>query len=215
MTALAWDAVGERRFETGVDRGVLYLPDDGAVPWNGLVSVTENLGREVKSYYTDGIKYLDHQVIDAYSADLQAFTYPDELDALVGLETFAPGVFIHDQRSRAFSLCYRTLVGNDVESTDFGYKIHIIYNVTATPGNAQSQTLGRELTAPLLSWSLKAVPPVALGIRPTSHISLHTRSLDPDLLSDIEDLLYGTALLDPSLPDLVDLLGMVEEFYAT
>lgn len=214
MTALAWDEVGERRFETGVDRGVLFLPEGGAVPWNGLASITENLGREVKSYYTDGIKYLDHQVLAAFSGDLQAYTYPDELDALTGVSTFAPGVFLHDQRSKAFSLSYRTLVGNDLEDTEHGYKLHILYNVLATPGNSQMSSLSDTVSPNMFQWTLNGTPPRALGIRPTSHISLHTRSLDPALLSDIEDLIYGTELAEPALPEFVELLGMIEEFYA-
>src|SRR4051812_9206458 len=100
MTALAWDQVGTRRYETGIDRGVLYTLDGVAVPWNGLVSISEDLEREVKSYYLDGVKYLDHQVLGAYAAKLGAYTYPDELDALLGLHDFAPGVVLHDQRSQ-------------------------------------------------------------------------------------------------------------------
>lgn len=224
MSTLIWDEVGERRFETGVDRGVLFPRDSAGVPWNGLVSVTENLAREVKSYYTDGVKYLDHQVIDAFSGTLQAYTYPDELDALTGVPAFAPGVFIHDQRSKAFSLSYRTKVGNDVDGIDHGYKLHLLYNVLATPSNAQFKSLSQEMDPQLFEWALHAVPPLALGIRPTSHISLHTRSLDPELLQIIEDLLYGTPgdpladpvipPLAPAMPPLVELLDLVEEFYA-
>lgn len=212
MTVLVWDEVGERRFETGIDRGVLFLPEGGAVPWNGLSSLTELLGREVKSYYTDGVKYLDHQVLGAFSATLKAFTYPDELDALTGTEPFAPGVFVHDQRSKAFSFSYRTKVGNDVDGTDYGHKIHLIYNVLATPSNADFSTLAESVTPQLFEWTLNAVPPQALGIHPTSHISFHTRSIDPDLLADIEELLYGDVDSAPSLPALVDLLAMVEAF---
>jgi hypothetical protein len=213
MTALAWDEVGERRYETGVDRGVLFPRGEAAVPWNGLVSVTENLAREVKSYYSDGVKYLDHQVLGAFSGTLQAFTYPDELDALTGVAAFAPGVFLHDQRSKAFSLAYRTRVGNDLDP-DLGYKLHIIYNVMASPGNIEYASIGDTPNAQVFEWALSGVPPTALGIRPTSHISFHTRSLDPELLTQIEELIYGTVLDDPSLPDLVELLDMVEVFYA-
>lgn len=211
MTALVWDEVGERRFETGVDRGVLFLPEGGAVPWNGLASITESLGREVKSYYSDGIKFLDHQVLAAFSGDLQAYTYPDELDALTGVSTFAPGVFLHDQRSKAFSLSYRTKIGNDLEGLDHGYKLHLLYNVLATPGNATMNSLAEKVSPQLFQWTLNGTPPLMMGIRPTSHISFHTRSIDPILLTQIEELIYGTELVDPVLPGLVDLLGLVEE----
>jgi hypothetical protein len=216
MTALAWDEVGERWFETGVDRGVLYIHGDpgSAVAWNGLSSVTEILAREVKSYYTDGIRYLTHQVLGAYSATLQAYTYPEELDDLTGVEAFEPGVFLHDQRAKAFSLCYRTRVGNDVDGSDAGYKLHLIYNVMASPNNRQYNSLSNNPAITPFEWSLAGVPPLALGIRPTSHISIDSRSIDPDLLTTIENLLYGTGLADPSLPDLIDLLETVETFYA-
>src|SRR4051794_35793639 len=121
MRALEWDKVGERFFETGVDRGVLYPPAGDAVTWNGLTGITENTTGEVKSFWLDGVKYLDHFVPGAYSAKLEAFTYPDILDELTGTKAYAPGVFLHDQRARGFSLSYRTGVGNDLNQ-ELGYK---------------------------------------------------------------------------------------------
>src|SRR5215204_7134875 len=116
MTALVWDQVGERRYETGIDHGVLYLDSGDAVPWNGLIGVNEIVGRETKPYYIDGIKFLDHKVLGSYAAKLSAYTYPDEMDELVGTLEFTPGVFLHDQPSaKFFNLTYRTMVGNDVD----------------------------------------------------------------------------------------------------
>lgn len=212
MTALVWDEVGERRYETGVDRGVLFLPDGGAVPWNGLSSLTEQLGREVKSYYTDGVKYLDHQVLGAFSATLQAFTYPDELDELIGTLLFAPGVYVHDQRAKTFSFAYRTRVGNDVDGSDHGYKIHLVYNVLASPSNNAFSSLADQVSPVMFEWTLSGTPPIMYGLRPSCHISIHTRSIDPELLTIIEELIYGTELAEPSLPSVVDLLGLVEDF---
>src|SRR3954464_12469788 len=102
MTQLVWDKIGDRRYETGLDRGVLYLTDGRVISWNGLVEVAESTSREVKSYYLDGVRYLVSQTPGAYSANLQAFTYPDELDDLLGVREFAPGVRMHDQPSRRF-----------------------------------------------------------------------------------------------------------------
>ena len=213
MTALAWDEVGERRYETGVDRGVLYPRNGVGVPWNGLTAITEVRAKEVKSYYSDGIKYLDHQVLGAFSGTLQAYTYPDELDVLTGNPAFAAGVFLHDQPVRAFSLSYRTRIGNDLDGEDHGYKLHLLYNVLAAPGDFAAVSLAKSVTPQVFEWTLNAVPPLAVGIRPTAHISLNTRSIDPDLLSDIEDILYGTVSTDPEFPDLIFLLEMIEEFY--
>lgn len=216
MTKLVWDQAGEHRYETGVDRGVLYPPGgDEPVPWNGLTQVTENLERDVKSYYIDGIKYLDHHVPDTYSAKLQAFTYPDALEELMGTAVFAPGVFLHDQRARQFSLSYRTLVGNDIDGIDHGYKIHLVYHVMAVPSSVGIGTIADSVSPAAFEWALTAVPDQLFGARPTSHISIHSRGVDPDLLEAIEGLLYGTDEEPPSLPSLVDLLNLVEEAQGT
>jgi hypothetical protein len=208
MTTLTWDQVGSRRYETGIDRGVLYTLDGVAVPWNGLVSISENLEREVKSYYLDGVKYLDHQVVGAYAAKLGAYTYPDELDALLGQEEFAPGVVVHDQRAQMFHLSYRTRVGNDVDGIDHGYKIHIVYNILASPSSVDFGTLSNSAAAELFQWDLTGTPAQMFGVHPTSHISLHSRGIDPDTLLMLEELIYGTSETDPSLPGMVDLLAL-------
>lgn len=213
MTVLTWDQVGDRRFETGIERGILFLPEGGAVPWNGLVSLTENLSSDVKSYYVDGVKYLEHQVLGTFSGTLQAFTYPDEFDALIGVRAFAPGVFVHNQRAKTFSLCYRTKVGNDVEGVDYGYKIHFLYDVLASPGNNEASSIKETVTPQLFEWALSSIPSIGEGIRPTSHISLNSQSLDPELLEIIETLIYGTDEEDAALPSFTELLTLVEEFY--
>lgn len=211
MTTLVWDQVGERRYETGVDRGVLYPPEGVAVPWNGLISVNETVSREVKPYYIDGIKFLDHHVPGSYSAKLSAFTYPDEMDELIGTSEFSPGVFVHDQRSpKLFNLSYRTLVGNDIEGLDHAYKIHILYNLLAIPGDATYTTQGESVEPQAFEWSISGTPSQMLGIRPTSHISLDSRRIDSVLLQTLEEMLYGTEEAEPELPDLVALLTMVE-----
>lgn len=210
MTSLVWDEVGARRWETGIDHGVLFLPDGSAVPWNGLTSLTEDLTREVKSYWLDGVKYLDHHVPGSFKATLQAFTYPDEFDELMGNAEFAPGVFIHDQRTRLFNLSYRTRVGNDLVGVDHGYKIHVIYNIQASAAAAGYVTLDDNPVPGAFSWELTGTPEQMFGIRPTSHVSFDSRRIDPDLLETIEGLLYGTELTEPTLPNLVDLLGMVD-----
>ena len=210
MTALQWDQVGERRFETGVDRGVLYgLDGGGAVPWNGLVSVSESRTREVKSYYLDGIKYLDHHVPGDYASKLGAYTYPDELDELIGDASYAPGVILHDQRAKLFHLSYRTREGNDVDGVGAGYKIHVIWNIMASPSDVAFNTIGDKLAPGLFEWNLTGTPSQMFGIRPTSHISILSRNVDPDVLVTLEELLYGTNDSDPELPILPELLSLI------
>jgi hypothetical protein len=209
MAVLEWNRAGQRFFETGVDRGVLYLPDGTAVPWNGLTNITENTTGEVKSFWMDGVKYLDHYVPGSYSAKLEAFTYPDELEDLTGTARYAPGVYLHDQRSRAFHLAYRTGVGNDIDQ-NAGYKLHIVYNVMAIPSSSGMATLSNTVEPAKMSWDLTGTPPQMFGMRPTSHISLHSLSIDPAVLETVEALLYGSANTDPTLPSMVDLLTLIE-----
>jgi hypothetical protein len=222
MTVLEWDKVGDRRYETGIDRGVLFPPNAPAVPWNGLTSVTETVSRDVKSYYLDGVKYLDHHVPGSYAAKLAAFTYPDELETLLGMTEYAPGVFLHDQRAKLFHLSYRTLVGNDVDGTDHGYKVHIVYNVLAIPSDKAMSSVSNQVSVEPFEWDLTGTPNVMFGIRPTAHISLDSRKITPVVLTTVEGLLYGTPYVDadhpgtnPSLPMLFDLLTMVEGLVET
>jgi len=209
MTRLVWDKVGERRYETGIDRGVLFLRDGGAVPWNGLTSISENRSREVKSYYIDGIKYLDHHVPGAYAAKLSAFTYPDELEILLGNAEFAPGVILHDQQAYQFNLAYRTGIGNDVDGFEHGYRIHLVFNVIASPSDSASDTVSNSMSPTLFEWNLTGTPSLMFGARPTNHVSLDSRLMDPMKLQILEELIYGTDLTEPSLPQLTYLLGLV------
>lgn len=214
MAILVWDQVGEHRYETGIDRGVLFLPDGKTVPWNGITSITENLGREVKPYFIDGVQYLAHHVPGSYSAKLQAFTYPDELDEVLGIVEFTPGVRLHDQRAQMFNLSYRTRIGNDVEGVDLGYKVHVVYNVLATPSDRTYNSLSDTMSLSPFEWNLTAVPPQMAGeARPTSHISFDSRKVNtedqPFLLQIIEEYLYGTEDSDPELPAISDLLFLI------
>lgn len=209
MTALEWDKPGERFFETGIDRGVLFTVEGEAFVWNGLTQVTENTDREVKSYWMDGVKYLDHHVPGSYSAKLEAFTYPDVLDELTGTMRYAPGVYLHDQRAKIFHLAYRTGVGNDIDSS-FGYKLHVVYNVMASASSVGMGTLGDNVEPGKFGWDLTGTPPQMFGARPTSHIHLDSRYIDPAVLQVIETLLYGTADIDPALPAMTDLLATIE-----
>ncbi len=210
MAVLQWDTVGDRRFETGVDRGVLYPIGGPAVPWNGLSSVTEERTREVKSYYIDGVKYLDHHVPGSYSGKLQAFTYPNELEPLLGTMEFAPGVHVHDQSATPFHLCYRTRLGNDLEGVEYGYKIHLLYNILATSDDVTFNATGASIDPGVFAWKLSGTPSSMFGIRPTSHLSFDSTLMSDEVMAAVEATLYGDETTDPVLPDLVTLLGLVE-----
>ena len=152
MAVLAWDQVGDRTYQTGVSRGVLYTQDGDVAVWNGLTSVEESSTAEIKSFYLDGVKYLDNLVPGDFSGSLKAFTYPDEFEEAIGVVDVAPGLYYHDQPSRSFNLSYRTTVGNDLSGMEYGYKIHLLYNVIANPDTTVFETLRDEAAALEFSW---------------------------------------------------------------
>lgn len=208
MPALQWDQVGDRRFEAGVDRGVLYLPDK-AVAWNGLTGVEESPNVEAKSFYQDGIKYLDVRVLGEYNGTLKAYTYPDEFDESMGVSTDGKGLFIHDQRIRPFSLCYRTRIGNDLDGVEHGYRIHLLYNLMATPSNMAFGTVDSNAAPVEFSWALTSTPQALAGYRPTAHLSLKSTDLDAGYLAFVESLLYGTDTSDPYLPSMAEMFDLI------
>lgn len=211
MAKLEWGKVEDRTFEAGVERGVLYPLAGPGVAWNGITEVAEKTSREVKSYYLDGIKFLDHHVPGAYAAKLSAYTYPEELEKILGVHEWIPGVRIHDQRAGMFHLSYRTLIGDASGGTDLGYKLHLVYNLTANPSDITHKTLGDRVDAETFDWDLSGIQTSMWGIRPANHLSFDSRYMDPALLADLEATLYGTDETDPAMPDLVELLTSLEE----
>lgn len=194
MTKLVWDGMGQRRYETGVDRGVLYLPDGTGVSWNGLTSVEEDEGGiEVEPFYFDGVKYLQVRTSGDYSGTISAYTYPVEFEQFDGLEQVTNGMQLTRQPvTEMFAISYRTRIGNDVEGLDHGYKIHVVYNLTATPSTKSYSTVSDQPEPVDLSWTVSAIPEIVPGYRPTAHVIFDTTKLNPYLVLDLEDLLYGT-----------------------
>lgn len=212
MSVLEWDNAGDRTYQTGVDHGVLYLKDGTVVPWNGLTSVEDGTSADLKSYYLDGVKILDHVTPGDFAGKLSAFTYPDEFDEVVGAPQIAPGLTFYEQRSKSFNLSWRTKVGNDLDE-DYGYKIHLLYNVMAIPDSHNYQSIQENIEAPEFSWSLSGTPPIGTidGIRPTAHVSIDSNSTQVDLLEEIEGILYGTDLTEPRFPTILELRFMFGE----
>jgi len=207
MVKLAWDEVGTRKFETGVDHGVLYLPDGGGVysdgvPWNGLVSVTESpAGAEPNPQYADNIKYLNLISAEDFAGTLEAFTYPDEFQEFDGLSVPVPGVTVGQQRRKSFGLSYRSRLGNDLEGDSYGYKLHLVYGCTAKPSEKAYTSVNDSPEAITFSYELATTPvSVGGGLRPTSILTIDSTKVDATALAALEDLLYGTAGSNPSLP---------------
>lgn len=207
MTRIEWNLPGQRRFEAGVDRVVLYPPTGLPVAWNGVTNVSEDTsGGEMSELYFDGVKRADFVASEDFTATLTAFFAPDAFEECQGIKSLAPGLLITQQPRKTFGLCYRTLLGNDLQSTDFGYKLHILYNLTAEPAGAGHQTLSDNPDPGTNSWKLYAVPPPSSTFKPTAHIVVDSTRVDPYIMEELETLLYGRspeedlAGLVPQLP---------------
>lgn len=204
---LTWDGSGERIYETGVDKGVLYIPDaNGAytdgVAWNGLVNVSESpSGAESSAQYADNTKYLNLLSAEEFGATLEAFTYPDEFAPFdgLGIPAASPGVAIGQQSRRSFGLAYRTLIGNDLLGTDYGYKLHLVYGCSAAPSEKAYGTVNDSPEAITLSWELTTIPAAVTGFKPTSLITINSTLVEAADLTILENLLYG-ASANPTLP---------------
>lgn len=198
MAELVWDAVGERVYETGVDRGVLYLPNvsgvyDTGFAWNGLTGVTESpSGAEATPQYADNIKYLNLVSAEEFGATIEAFTYPEEFAQCDGSAAPEPGVFLGQQGRRTFGLAYRTQIGNDLAGTDFGYKIHLIYGALAAPSERAYATVNDSPEALTFSWELSTTAVPVTGFKPTASITIDSTKVTPADLAALETILYGT-----------------------
>jgi len=206
MAELKWDQVGERVYETGVDHGVLYLPNaqgvyDSGYAWNGLVTVTESpSGAEASPQYADNIKYLNLISAEEFGATIEAFTYPDEFALCDGTAVPTAGVTIGQQTRRSFGLSYRTLKGNDLLNTDYGYKLHLIYGAQAAPTEKAYNTINESPEAITFSWETTTTPVEVPGFKPTASITVDSTAVDATALAALEDILYGTAGTEPRLP---------------
>jgi hypothetical protein len=206
VSKITWNAVGTRRYETGVDRGVLYIPNsagvyDSGFGWNGLTKVTEKpTGATTTATYADNIKYLNLISVEQFEADISAYTYPDEFGQCDGTYEPEAGVAIGQQTRKTFGLSYRTLVGNDLDGTDFGYKIHLVYGALAAPSQKDFTTVNDNPAAIELSWSMTTTPVDVPGHKPTASMTIDSTKVDATALATLEDFLYGTTGTDPSLP---------------
>lgn len=211
MVALQWDQVGERLYETGIDHGVLYIPDNTGVydtgfAWNGLVSVTESpTGAEATPTYADNIKYLNLISVEEFGATVEAYTYPEEFGQCDGSASPEAGVAFGQQSRKMFGLSYRTRVGNDINATDHGYKLHLVYGALAAPSEKAYMTINDTPEAITFSWEITTTP-VEVGTigsvtyKPTASLVIDSTKVNAAALADLEDFLYGTVGTEPSLP---------------
>lgn len=197
MSRIKWDQVGERKYETGVDRGVLYpVSETGTYPkgvaWNGLSSVTESpSGAEATAVYADNQKYLNLFSAEEFGATIEAYTYPDEWEACDGSAEVAPGATIGQQDRQGFGLAYRSLIGNDTLDTKYGYKIHLIYGAKASPSEKAHNTINESPEASTMSWEVTTTPIEVPGFKPTATFTIDSTKTSAEKLAAIEAILYG------------------------
>lgn len=215
MAKLVWDAVGEHLYETGVDHGVLYPWDSTqsaygtGVAWNGLTTITESpSGADFTAIYADNIKYLNLQSAEEFGGTIEAYTYPDEWMECDGSAEVVTGAVIGQQARKSFGLCYRTKIGNDVDSSEHGYKLHIVYGCLATPSERAYQTINDSPEAISFSWEFQTTPVPVVdsngqpinGAKPTSIITIDSTKADSTKLATLEGILYGGENTEARLP---------------
>lgn len=206
MSRIIWDEVGKRTYETGVKMGVLYPAETSGiygkgVAWNGLTSISESpSGAEANPIYADDIKYLNLMSAEEFGATIEAYTYPDEFAECDGTLELTDGVVAGQQKRKPFGLCYRTSIGNDVDGSDYGYKIHLIYGGQASPSDKAYSTINDSPEAISFSWELTTTPVVVHGCKPTASLTINSTKVDKDKLEILEGIIYGTDGVEPRLP---------------
>lgn len=213
MTRLVWDQVGTRRYETGVDHGVLYIPNaqgvyDKGYAWSGLTTVTESPeGAEANPQYADNIKYLNLMSVEEFKGTIEAFTYPPEFGQCDGTASPVRGLRLGQQGRKTFGFSYRTKVGNDLDP-EAGYKIHLVYGAMAAPSEKAYATVNDSPEAITFSWEVSTTPVDVPGtnpetgkpFKPLASLELDSTELDADAMAQLETILYGAPGVDPRLP---------------
>ena len=204
MSKIKWDQTGERYYETGVSKGVLYPYANNAyangVAWNGLINVSESPeGAEATPLYADNIKYLNLMSAEEFKATIEAYTYPDEFAACNGEASLEQGVSIGQQKRSQFGLSYQTKIGNDVDS-ELGYKIHLVYGALAAPSEKAYATVNDSPEAITFSWEISTTPVEVPGFKPTASLVIDSTKVDPTKLAEFEKKLYGDDTNEAALP---------------
>jgi len=203
---LIWDQAGERFYETGVKKGVLYPQNAGGlyplgIAWNGLTAVTESpSGAEASPIYADDIKYANIMSAEEFSATIEAYTYPDEFEACDGSAELADGVIIGQQKRTPFGLVYQSSLGNDIDGLDYGYKLHLVYGAVAAPSEKGFQTINDSPEAITFSWEVSTTAVAVTGKKPTASLAIDSTKADPTQLAALEAILFGSVGIDPRLP---------------
>lgn len=216
MPKLEWDVDGSRFYETGIDRCVLYVNDNGkyksGVAWNGVTQFTESpSGAEATAKYADNIKYLTLYSAEDYSFTIQAYTYPDEFSECDGSAQPVKGLYLGQQPRKLFGFSCRTMVGNDQGGMTAGYKLHIVYGATAAPSEKSYQTINNSPDAISFSWKCSSNPTAVSGYKPTAAITIDSTKVDGKALAALEQKLYGSASGSSELPTIDEVISIIKQ----
>lgn len=213
MAEIQWDQVGDRLFEVGVDRGVLYPPKSPGVPWNGLIRVSQGAeGGAADPHYIDGFKYRNEVTPEEYVGTIEAFTYPEEFSNLNGDLTSGTGLHYGQQDRPEFSLCYRTKIGNDVDFESHAYKLHLLYNVRVAPSTEDYGTIGESVDPMNFSWAISTRPEIIPGRRATAELVIDSRKALYGRLYRLERILYGDKNEAPRMPTMWEVVEMFNDW---
>jgi hypothetical protein len=214
MTKLKWDQVGEKVYETGVSNGVLYIPNtvgvyDEGFPWNGLTAVTESpSGAESSKTYADNRVYANMISVEEFGATVEAYTYPEEFAKCDGTASPTAGVYVGQQTRKPFGLSYQTVIGNDIDGTDFGFKVHLVYNALAKPTEKAYATINDSTEGMTFSWELTTTPVDVPNLKPAALLTIDSTKVDAGDLAALLDILYGTVGTDPRLPTPAEVIAL-------
>ena len=211
---LVWDAVGDKRYERGVSKGVLFpTKSDGSyeagVAWNGLTNVNESPdGGEATDMWADNIKYGTLRSVENHKGSIEAYTYPDEFAECDGNAEPVPGLRLGQQTRKPFGLSYRTEIGSD-SNPELGYKIHLVYGATASPSEKTHETINDSSDISPISWDYETVPVAVDGYKPVAHLEIDSTKVDPTKLAQLEAKLYGSETEDSKLPMPAEVISML------
>lgn len=216
MTKLAWDQVGQRKYETGVSKGVLFTQkSDGSynagVPWNGLVSVAKTPeGGEDNPIYADNMKYMSLTSAELLNGSISAYTYPDEFEACDGSSEVNPGVFIGQQTRVPFALAYLTIVGNDTQGNSYSEKLHVIYNAKVSPSERTYESVNGDPNAITFAWDFTTTPVdlSSVNLQASSGVVIEKSQVGLTAWNAVLDKVHGAAASESTLPTIPELLAM-------
>lgn len=215
---ITWDEIENRMYELGVSKGVIYRPDASGVynraeAWNGLINVTENpSGADTTKLWADNIEYASLRAAESYGGSIEAYTYPDLFAECDGLKEITKGVWIGQQHREVFGLCYRSEIGSAAKGQEAGYKLHLVYGLTASPGEKSHDSINESPDAATMSWDVEATPVAVVGFKPTASLVICSLDFDESAMQKLEKVLYGseTAAAKLPLPDEVKTLMATE-----